>query len=113
MKGQQNIFLNCELFVERQNCEKFSMLGESDFKVKELTVKGSSPRSHESGKKHFTDNQISAQATGSQSYGTILIQTLLKGTGLASKDALIVCFLLRNNASGQEICPPGHISAGF
>jgi hypothetical protein len=51
-----NIFTSCELYVERQNLERFSMLSECDFKIRELMQKGAAPRSHEPGKKHFTDS---------------------------------------------------------
>jgi hypothetical protein len=44
-----NIFLNSELFVERMNVDKFTLLSEPEFKVKELGAKGSAPRSHEQG----------------------------------------------------------------
>jgi hypothetical protein len=46
--------------------------------VKELDQKGASPRSHEIGKKHYTDSQICAQATGSISFGIELLKSIIK-----------------------------------
>lgn len=43
------MFLNCELLVERMNVDRFSLPQESEFRVKELSLKGASPRSCEIG----------------------------------------------------------------
>jgi len=59
-----NIFTCCELYVERQNMDRFTMLAESDFKIRELMQKGAAPRSHEPGKKHFTDTRRRLEARG-------------------------------------------------
>ena len=42
------------------------------------------------GRKHYTDMQICAQATSNVSFGSTLISTLCKGSGLGNKNTMIV-----------------------
>lgn len=47
-----NIFMKCELMLERQNLKRFALPADSEFKVKELSVKDAPPRSNEAQKVH-------------------------------------------------------------
>ena len=84
-----NVFLTCELMTERQNVEHFMLPAENEYSAKELSIKGSAPRSHDD-KKHWTEAQVSAQLTGDPSFGFVVIDGLRKGTSLGQKNMLIV-----------------------
>ena len=85
-----NGFLLCSLLIERQNTERFPLPSESEYRVKELAVKGAPPRSHEPSKKHFTDSQIAAQMTADPAFALVILKALQDGTKSTRKNMMIV-----------------------
>lgn len=84
-----NKFLASELYCEKCNLNLFQHLPEAKFLTPDTVVKDEVPRAHEV-RRHWTERNISAQQTGSDSFASVLLSSLFTGVTANTKQAAVI-----------------------